>query len=69
MLTTWHNKGRVRNSAQDFNAAVAVCVSDSDSAEIMRRKRGREREILLTYLVARFVRFLQPHPPLVVQFD
>ena len=32
---------------------------------------GRERrgEHLLTYLVARFVRLLLPHPPLVVQFD
>ncbi len=65
MLTAWHDKGRVRNSVQDSNAAVAVC--ESGSAEIM--KRDSEREILLTYLVARFVRFLQPHPPLIVQFD
>lgn len=29
----------------------------------------KKREILLTYLVARFMRFLEPHPPLIVQFD
>lgn len=26
MLTTWHNKGRVRNSVQDIDAAVVACV-------------------------------------------
>lgn len=45
-----------------------VCVTECGSAEVMK---GRERRggILLTYLVARSVRFLQPHPPLIVQFD
>lgn len=47
-----------------------MAVSEIGSAEIILiKKKKREGGILLTYLVARSVRFLQPHPPLIVQFD
>lgn len=67
ILTTCRDKSWVRDSAQDINAAVAV--SEIGSAEIFFFFKERGGGILLTYLVARSVRFLQPHPPLIVQFD
>jgi len=63
MLTIWQNKDKVRNSAQGLCVCVFVCVREREGSSAETQKK---KEILLTDLVALFVRFLQPHPPLIV---